>query len=284
MLNTYQNESLGLDSKNPCILESKFLDCHDLQGKSRNDDSTLLLRDEAEAIQNTKHIQANYTIATLKESFLKTGRLDAEYYQAKYEDIEIFIKNYRGGYVRLELTEIKDSNFTPEQERQYRYIELANIGGNGNISTPTQDLGKNLPTRARRMAKEGDLIISSIEGSLNSCALITKEFDSCLVSTGFYVLKAKDINSETLLVLFKSRFFQEYLKKFPSGTILSAISKEELQNILIPKIDSNTQESIARHLQKSFKLRAKSKELLRAAKQRVEEEIVGGNTKVILES
>lgn len=254
-------EALGLDSKNPLqsILESKITDYHDLQGKSCDDNA----------------LNPNYTIATLKESFIKTGRLDAEYYKSKYDDIERFIKNY--GYVTLQDLEIQDKNYTPKQEKQYHYIELANIGSNGNISTPTQDFGKNLPTRARRIVKEGDVIISSIEGSLSSCALITKEFDSCLVSTGFYVLRSKHINGETLLVLFKSEFFQDYLKKFPSGTILSAISKEELQNILIPKIDSTIQAQIAAHIQKSFELRAEAKSLLESAKAKVESALNNAN-------
>ena len=254
-------ESLGLDSKNPLqsILESKITDYHDLQGKSCDDNA----------------LSPNYTIATLKDSFLKTGRLDAEYYQSKYEDIERFIKSY--GYITLQDLEIQDKNYTPKQEKQYHYIELANIGSNGNISTPTQDFGKNLPTRARRIVKEGDVIISSIEGSLSSCALITKEFDSCLVSTGFYVLRSKHINGETLLVLFKSEIFQDYLKKFPSDTILSAISKEELQNILIPKIDSTTQAQIATYIQKSFELRAGAKNLLEKAKSEVESALNNAN-------
>lgn len=218
----------------------------------------------------------NFRIATLKESFLKTGRLDSEYYQVKYEEIESFIQSYQDGFSKLEIAEIKDSNFTPKAKEKYRYIELANIGANGNISTPLEELGEDLPTRARRLVKEGDLIISSVEGSLGSCALITKEFHHCIVSTGFYVLKSHSINSETLLVLFKSSFFQHYLKKFPSGTILSAISKEELQNILIPKINPNTQDSIASHIQQSFALRSEAKALLNEAKVKVESAIIGG--------
>ena len=258
-------EALGLDSKNPLqsILHSYY---ESLPYRSNQNENSV----DAKSNQIP-----NYTIATIKESFLKTGRLDAEYYQSKYEDIERFIKNY--GYITLQDLEIQDKNYTPKQEKQYHYIELANIGSNGNISTPTQDFGKNLPTRARRIVKEGDVIISSIEGSLSSCALITKEFDSCLVSTGFYVLRSKHINGETLLVLFKSEIFQDYLKKFPSGTILSAISKEELQNILIPKIDSTTQAQIATYIQKSFELRAEAKKLLESAKAEVESALNNAN-------
>ncbi|EAL3719918.1 restriction endonuclease subunit S, partial [Campylobacter coli] len=198
----------------------------------------------------------NISIHTLKESFLKTGRLDSEYYQSKYEDIEKFIKSYPNGYDSFSnIINNKDTNFTPKNNENYSYIELANIGNNGNISEPISDLGKNLPTRARRIVSKGDVIISSIEGSLSSCALITQEFDKHLVSTGFFVLNSKLLNGETLLVMFKSQIFQEYLKKFPSGTILCAINKEELSKILIPKIDSTTQEKIAKYIQESFNLR-----------------------------
>lgn len=242
---------LGLDPKNP--LQSL------LDSKTNNLTKSL-----------------NISIHTLKESFLKTGRLDSEYYQSKYEDIEKFIKSYPNGYDSFSnIINNKDTNFTPKNNENYSYIELANIGNNGNISEPISDLGKNLPTRARRIVSKGDVIISSIEGSLSSCALITQEFDKHLVSTGFFVLNSKLLNGETLLVMFKSQIFQEYLKKFPSGTILCAINKEELSKILIPKIDPTTQEKIAKYIQKSFNLRKKSKQLLDNAKIKVEDQIQG---------
>ncbi|EAI2492923.1 restriction endonuclease subunit S, partial [Campylobacter jejuni] len=242
---------LGLDPKNPLqsLLDSKT---------------------------NNPTNSPNISIHTLKESFLKTGRLDSEYYQSKYEDIEKFIKSYPNGYDSFSsIINNKDTNFTPKNNENYSYIELANIGNNGNVSEPISDLGKNLPTRARRIVSKGDVIISSIEGSLSSCALITQEFDKHLVSTGFFVLNSKLLNGETLLVMFKSQIFQEYLKKFPSGTILCAINKEELSKILIPKIDSTTQEKIAKYIQESFNLRKKSKQLLDNAKIKVEEQIQG---------
>lgn len=212
----------------------------------------------------------NISVRPLSQSLNATGRLDSEYYQQKYDEIEKVIKNYRGGYFQLSLSELKDKNFTPQAQTKYRYIELANIGTNGNISEPIVDFGENLPSRARRIVKTGDMIMSSVEGSLQSCALITDEFDNCIVSTGFYVLKSSNLNSETLLVLFKSKLFQDYLHKFSSGTILTAISKDELQNILIPKIAQQTQTQIAEKIKQSFTLRQKANELLQQAKSKVE--------------
>ena len=259
------HKELELDFKNPL----KSLLKSSLQAKKPSE--LAIINDISK-----KYPHLNISVRPLSKSLYKSGRLDSEYYQSKYDLMENKIKDYKGGYCKLQPSEIKDSNFTPKAQEKYRYIELANIGNNGNISEPLEDFGENLPTRARRKVKTGDFIMSSIEGSLASCALITPEFDNCLVSTGFYVLNSSELNGETLLVLFKCEFFQEYLRKFPSGTILTAISKDELQNILIPKINPATQEQIALKIQKSFTLRAKSKDLLQNAKIKLENAIENG--------
>lgn len=259
-------KELELDFKNP--LESLLKSS--LQAKKASE--LAIINDISK-----KYPHLNISVRPLSKSLYKSGRLDSEYYQSKYDLMETKIKDYKGGYCKLQPSEIKDSNFTPKAQEKYRYIELANIGNNGNISEPLEDFGENLPTRARRKVKTDDFIMSSIEGSLASCALITPEFDNCLVSTGFYVLNSAQLNGETLLVLFKCEFFQEYLRKFPSGTILTAISKDELQNILIPKINSATQEQIALKIQKSFTLRTKSKDLLQNAKIKLENAIEMAN-------
>ena len=133
-----------------------------------------------------------------------------------------------------------------------------------------------MPSRARRFVKAGQVIISSVEGSLEKCALITEEFDSSICSNGFYVIDSKKINSETLLVLFKSTLMQTLMKQSCSGTILTAISKDEFLNLTLPIIDIETQEKIAAQIQKSFALRRESKQLLETAKAKVEYAIENG--------
>ena len=94
------------------------------------------------------------------------NRLDAEYFQPKYDEIIKLIKNYSNGYDKLKnIVKIKDVNFIPEPREEYKYIELANIAKNGEINNCTVDFGENLPTRARRIVSTGDVVVSSIEGS-----------------------------------------------------------------------------------------------------------------------
>lgn len=243
------------------------------QSKELYEDAEMLLLDNI----RLKDLCPNnhpYNIKSLKESFLASGRLDAEYYQTKYDDCVKLIRNYSNGFKKLvNLCEIIDDNFIPEDNKYYRYIELSNIGPQGNVVKCTTGLGKELPSRARRIVHKGDVIVSSVEGSLESCAIITEEYDSALCSTGFYVMRSSELNSETLLVLFKSEYVQMLMKKGCSGTILSAIGKTELENIPLPVIEDRLQRQIASKLQESFSLKAESRRLLDEAKLMVEMEI-----------
>ena len=153
------------------------------------------------------------------------------------------------------------------------------MGKTGNITGCTNAQGKGLPSRARRKINTNDVIVSSIEGSLDSCALVTEEYNNALCSTGFYVINSYKINSETLLVLFKSEVIQNILKQNCSGTILTAINKNEFSQIPIPLINKKTQENIAELIKESFSLRKESEKLLDKAKEMAEREIEGRDSK-----
>ena len=203
----------------------------------------------------------------LSASFLKSGRLDAEYFARKYDHIESQIMGHN---TVLNSCVLYDNNFSPLDNVKYRYIELANVDTTGGISNVDLAIGCTLPSRARRLVKAGQVIVSSIEGSLSSCALITPEFDNAICSTGFYVVSSQKYNSETLLLLFKSEAIQAMLRKRCSGTILTAISKEEFENTPLPEVDESVQEEIANEIQESFGLRDESKRLLNLAVKTVE--------------
>lgn len=211
--------------------------------------------------------QEPVSVKSFSDSFVKSGRLDAEYYQPKYDDYKNLLKTTN---VVSSLCHIYDRNFKPSQEVEYKYIELANVGSSGNITDVETILGKELPSRARRQVQTGQVIIASVEGSLQSCALITEEYHNALCSTGFYVLDSESINSETLLVLFKSEPIQALLKQRCSGTILTAITRDELMDMPLPEIDKDVQTNIAEKIQASFAYRSQSEKLLKNAKRAVE--------------
>ena len=235
-------------------------------------------------LKNWHPRNTNINVKKLKESFLQTGRLDSEYYLPRYEDYAHLIEHYRGGYGQFSnVCMINEANYVPAANEKYTYIELGNIGSYGNITDCTVAYGKDLPSRARRVVHTNNVILSSVGGSLQSCALISSEYDNAICSTGFFVVRSNAINSETLLTLFKSEVMQNLLKQSCSGTILTAINHTELQKIVVPKIRKEVQDKIAENIQKSIALRNKSKSLLENAKVQVENVIQTGGYKTLLE-
>ena len=205
--------------------------------------------------------------SSFSESFLACNRIDAEYYLPRYDSYLEMVRQYAGGYDTIgSLCNIVDKNYLPKENENYRYIELSNIGKNGNITGCMECEGWELPSRARRMVYKGDVIVSSVEGSLESCALVTDEFDGALCSTGFYVVRSTRINPETLLVLFKSDPIQMLMKKGCSGTILTAISRTEFDKIPLPIVSAEVQNQVARLIQESVKLRIESNRILDLAR------------------
>ncbi|MFC2130051.1 restriction endonuclease subunit S [Bacteroidota bacterium] len=204
-------------------------------------------------------------------SAFSDDRIDAEYWQYYLLMLIKKIKKYKNGTDLLgNVFKIYDNNYFPKDTIEYRYIELGNIKSNGQIDGELKDFGDNLPTRARRLVQKNQVIISSIEGSLGSCALITDKYENCICSNGFFVINSETINSETALILLKSLPFQLLLKKGCSGTILTAINKRYFKLIPIPLIDSKVQKDIQTYIKKSFKNNNISKQLLEIAKCAVE--------------
>ena len=229
---------------------------------------TLLLSELGLANWHPKH---RLTFVKNYSDTEEAERIDVDYFQPKYEEIVEAVKNYSGGWDALgNLVHLKDKNFKPVNKTEYKYIELANIVGDGGIADCMIEQGQDLPSRARRKVAMGDVIVSSIEGSLGSIALIGEEYDQVLCSTGFHVVNSQAFNSATLLVLLKSVVGQLQLKKGCSGTILTAINKDEFGKVILPIIVEEKQIQIQEKAVESFNLRTQSKHLLECAKRAVE--------------
>ena len=216
--------------------------------------------------------EKTYT-ANLSDVF-SAHRVDAEYFQPVYEEVIEKLKEYPNGFDKLlKYAENIKPNFDPTKypEQIFSYIELADIDSSiGVIHSENKINGDEAPSRARRMPKENDVIVSSVEGSLEKVALVDKEHDGSLVSTGFFQFRPLNILPEVLLILSKTVVLQSQLKKKCSGTILTAVPKGSLRDIVIPLLPPETQQKIASLVQQSHEARRKAKELLEIAKTAVE--------------
>ena len=214
--------------------------------------------------------EKNISIKKLSEA-LEVNRLDAEYWDPKYDELEDLIKDYEMGWDYLaNLIYISKEKIKQENEEIYNYIELADINSNLGSVNQTQEIkGSDLPSRARMDIREGDILMSSVEGSIDKIALIDFEKNNLVASTGFFVFREDKLNKETILVLLNI-FSERYIKRQAQGTILTAIPYDSLNRVILPIVNPKIQSIIAQRIQQSFESRRKSKELLEIAKKSVE--------------
>lgn len=204
------------------------------------------------------------------------NRVDADYFQPKYNILDSKIKKY-GARRLTEIVQNVPARFSPKADKYYKYVELSNISSsNGIIDGFDEVLGKDAPSRAKRVLEAGDVIVSSVEGSLDKVAIVSEDQNNYLASTGFFQLRSAEILSETLLIIAKSTVMQWQMKKYCAGTILTAVPNESLEKMLIPVLPMEKQKQIADLVKKSHDARKKSKELLEEAKRKVEEMIEKG--------
>lgn len=224
-----------------------------------------------------KKKKVNYSIVNYSET-LSSKRIDAEYYQEKYKIIIDKIQSYKNGCIKItDLNSINNKLVSICKNKKYEYIELSNIDSMGFINNLELYYGYELPSRARRLLNNNDVIISSVEGSLDKSSLIYNNNNNLLCSTGFLVFNENEfINPETLFCFFRLTLIKELLKKISKGTILTAFDSNSICDIEIPNLDKNVQNSIAEKVQESYKARDRAKDLLEEAKKKVEDAIENG--------
>lgn len=243
--------------------------------KQLYEEAETLLLDELGMLDFKPRYELAY-VANISEGGI-LSRIDAEYFQPAYKEIIDKIFHYRNGYSRLlRYAENIRPDFDPAKylEQSFFYVELADIDASiGVVNSASETKGREAPSRARRRLRSGDVIVSSIEGSLDKVALVREESDGYLASTGFFQLRPKEISSEVLLLLSKSVFMRTQLKKECTGTILTAVPHEALRKVLIPKLPKEMQQKMTSLVQRSHEARKRTKNLLQEAKRKVEEAI-----------
>jgi len=172
--------------------------------------------------------ELSYT-ANLSQAF-SAHRLDAEYFQPAYDKVVEKIKEYPNGCARLlEYVENIKPDFDPTKypDKTFSYVELADIDASiGVIHSVSKIKDEEAPSRARRNLKKNDVIVSSVEGSLEKVALVDEEHEGCLASTGFFQFRTTKIPPQVLLVLSKNIVLQAQLKKRVRGRDLNCCANQ----------------------------------------------------------
>ena len=204
----------------------------------------------------------------------ETERIDAEYFQPKYDEIITAIKNYSGGFNLLEKFISNYSTGFPFKSSSYvengcYLIRINNIEkGNLNIANAQKIPNKNKNLSKKDIAKENDILIS-MSGTIGNACKIPKSIEA-VINQRIFRLTPKNFNEEILTLLINSVVGYSQLQRIGTGGIQTNISSTDIKKIKIPLIKKEVQTKIQQKVEESFRLRQQSKHLLECAKKTVD--------------
>jgi type I restriction enzyme M protein len=217
----------------------------------------------------------NITQKSFSASFLASGRLDAEYYQPKYDHLDNILG--KSNFFRLKdiSTNIctgfpyESSNFV---EEGVDLIRINNITKDGlDLSNAVKISIQDSLLRPKNKVKYGDILIS-MSGTIGlSCSV--QENINAFINQRIMRIEPINFNSDLLSFIINSIIVKMQLERVGTGGVQTNLSNDDILNIKIPIISINNQKQIITKLAESKNLKQQSKQLLEIAKIGVERAI-----------
>ena len=206
----------------------------------------------------------------------KAERIDAEYFQPKYEEIVRLIKDCKGGYKTLnELVSIMkciEPGSEAYQDEGVPFIRVSNLSifkiNENNLKYVSDKLYKKL---IQFQPDENEILLS--KDATPGIAYHIREKKKMIPSGGILRLKVRNkelINEDYLTLVLNSIIVQEQIKRDIGGSVILHWRPDQVKETIIPILRKELQNEIKEKINESFISRKKSKQLLEIAKKGVE--------------
>lgn len=222
----------------------------------------------------TSYIDAKAPIVStykkLSNSFLKSGRLDAEYYQPKYDHLFSELKRFKTKTIKQIATPSKSIEPGSEayREKGIPFIRVADLSKFG-LSEPAVYLDELEFKDTIRPQK--DTILLSKDGSVGIAYKVDEPID--VITSGAIVhlnITDKEVLPDYLTLVLNSAIVKLQAERDAGGSIIQHWKPSEIEVVIIPILPMANQIKISEMIQQSFSLRKESKRLLQEAIQIVE--------------
>lgn len=132
---------------------------------------------------------------------------------------------------------------------RFDYIDISSVSG-GVVSSTNDEVFETAPSRARRVVREGDVLVSTVRTYLRAIAGVGPDHDGAVASTGFAVLRPRKglLDSHYLRYACLSNRFVDEVVARSRGVSYPAINASELVSIRIPVPPMTEQRRVADYL------------------------------------
>ena len=211
--------------------------------------------------------------------FVSAGRLDAEYFQPKYDEFFTLLNRCKtralGGKTGLvDVQRSMEPGSDVYGDWGIPFVRIADFSEFG-IASPEIHIPPGICQDCPRPKK--DTILLSKDGSVGIAYKVEEDLD-VVTSGGILHLTVKDeaVQPDYLTLVLNSKIVRMQAERDAGGSIIQHWKPSEIERVRIPILPIAQQQELAGKVQSSFALRAESNRLLDLAKHAVEVAIEEG--------
>ena len=131
---------------------------------------------------------------------------------------------------------------TPE-DLEIEYVEISDVDAiRGIVGTSAIDFGE-APSRARRLVKDGDVLVSTVRTYLCAIAPVKSPPENMVVSTGFAVVRPRHVDSDLLGYICRSEYVISEIISRSVGVSYPAINASDLMRVKIAVPENRSEQS-----------------------------------------
>lgn len=137
---------------------------------------------------------------------------------------------------------------------EFEYVDIGSVSFEEGIFQTEHFNFKNAPSRARRIAKQGNVIVSTVRTYLKAIDYIDELKSRYIFSTGFAILSTESLEPKFLYHFIKSDSFTNQVDAVATGMSYPAINSTKLSSLFICNPTLSEQKAIAQFLDKKTAL------------------------------
>ena len=136
-------------------------------------------------------------------------------------------------------------NSNTAKDYEFDYISLSDVDSDDFKIETTKQIFANAPSRARRIVKKGDVLMSTVRPNLQGFSLIKDDVIDLIASTGFAVITSTKCSSEYLFQFLFSSGIERQFYQLLVGSNYPAINSSDVRKLKIPLPPLPEQRAIA---------------------------------------
>ena len=259
-------------------LEEAVSNCLNLYGKTNEKSGTLFAEAEDMLLSELSFTdwQPKHQLTFVKNysDTKQSNRIDAEYYQPKYEEIIKVIKAYKGGWGTLgnlvnveKCVEVGSGEYLDEGIPFVRVSNLSPLE-----ITKEKYISEKLYTEIEQhQPKKGEILFSK-DATPGIAYYLNEQPQKMIPSGGILRLenKTNKVNNEYLTLVLNSILTKEQVNRDVGGSVILHWRPDQVKETVIPILTEDKQTKIQQKVIESFDLRKQSRYLLECAKRAVE--------------